>query len=199
MMIRPCVLSFAVVVACTSARPARAQAVSSNSATVAVATQTASASATDPAPHMKVQVLSRNNQETTYAVIFGKGDEVMGGLTEFAQRNHLAASRITGIGGIDDATLGFFDRPRKMHRPMIVKQPAEVLSLLGDIALYQGKPVVHLHIVLGFADGTAHGGHLLEAHVWPTMEVIVTEYPHAMHKTLDAESGAALIDPSKTP
>jgi hypothetical protein len=150
-----------------------------------------------PAPHMKVQVLNRSSQQTTYAVIFGRGDEVMGGLTAFAQEKHLGASRITGIGGIEDATVGFLDRPGKAHRPMQINQQSEVLSMLGDIALFHGKPVVHIHMVLGFPDGSAHGGHLLKAHVWPTMEVIVTEYPNAMHKKLDAETGMAFIDPSE--
>ena len=153
----------------------------------------------DPAPHMKVQILSQSPQETTYAVIFGKGDELMAGLIRFAQEKHLGASRITGIGGIEDATIGFFELAQKRHRPMLINQQSEVLSLLGDIALFHGKPVVHLHMVVGFPDGSAHGGHLLSAHVWPTMEVIVTEYQSAaMHKKLDAETGAALIDPSET-
>ncbi len=121
----------------------------------------------------------------------------MAGLTEFAQKNHLGASRITGIGGIDDATVGWFDRQRNMHVPIQIHQQSEVLSLLGDIALLHGKPVVHLHMVVGYPDGSTHGGHLLKARVWPTMEVIITDYPNTMHKKLDAETGAALIEPSE--
>ncbi len=146
---------------------------------------------------MKVQVLSRHSQQTTYAVIFGKGDEVMAGLNRFAQEKHLASARITGIGGIEDATVGYMYRHEKAHRPIPINQQCEVLSMLGDIALYQGKPVVHIHMVVGFPDGSAHGGHLLKAHVWPTMEIIVTEYANAMHKKLDAETGMAFIDPSE--
>lgn len=148
------------------------------------------------APHMKVQLLNRSPQETTYAVIFGKGDEVLAGLTEFAEEKHLGASRITGIGAIESATLGWLDPQRKMYRLIPIDHQAEVLSLLGDIALYHGKPVIHAHLVAGYPDGTVHGGHLIEAHVWPTLEVIVTEYPNAMHKQMDPESGMALIDPA---
>jgi nucleoside phosphorylase len=50
----------------------------------------------------------------------------------------------------------------------------ELLSLIGDVALKDGKPVVHAHAVIGKKDGTAHGGHLLEAHIRPTCEVILT-------------------------
>ena len=181
MMIRSRILHFALAIVCVSASSTYAQ--------------TGHELQKNLAPRMKVQVLSRNSEEITYAVIFGKGDEVIAGLTEFAQKNHLGASRITGIGGIEDATVGSFDRQQSKHLPIQIHQQSEVLSLLGDIALFHGKPVVHLHMVVGFPDGSAHGGHLLEAHVWPTMEVIVTDYPNTMHKKLDAESGAALIEP----
>jgi hypothetical protein len=51
-------------------------------------------------------------------------------------------------------------------------------------------------MVVGFGDGTAHGGHLLQAHVWPTLEVIVTSYPRPLYKKFDSEKGIAVIDPS---
>jgi predicted DNA-binding protein with PD1-like motif len=47
--------------------------------------------------------------------------------------------------------------------------------------------------VIGKADGTAHGGHLLEAHVRPTLEVIVTESPAHLHRRSDPETGLALL------
>jgi predicted DNA-binding protein with PD1-like motif len=68
-----------------------------------------------------------------------------------------------------------------------------VLSLIGDIALRDGEPQVHAHMVVGRADGTAHGGHLLEARVRPTCELILTESPIRLQKKLDPESGIALI------
>lgn len=148
------------------------------------------------APNMKVQVLNQSGQETTYAVIFGKGDEVLAGLAQFAEEKHIAAARITGIGAIQSATLGWLDPQRKMYRLIPIASQSEVLSLLGDIALLHGQPVIHAHMVVGYPGGSVHGGHLIEAHVWPTLEVIVTAYPNAMRKQMDPESGMALIDPS---
>lgn len=147
------------------------------------------------APHMQFQVLQRSGQQTTYAVIFGTGDELLAGLTEFAEAQHVRAARITGIGAVENATLGWFDPKVRLYRTIAVSQQAEVLSLLGDIALYRGKPVVHAHVVVGYPDGSAHGGHLIEAHVRPTLEVIVTAYPNALQKKLDSATGLALIDP----
>jgi predicted DNA-binding protein with PD1-like motif len=70
----------------------------------------------------------------------------------------------------------------------------EVLSLVGDIALDSQQPRVHAHVVVGKADGTAHGGHLLEAHVWPTLEVVLTKTPDTLRKRFDPETGLTLID-----
>ena len=47
--------------------------------------------------------------------------------------------------------------------------------VVGDIAIGpDGKPSVHVHAVLGRRDGTAMAGHLQEARVRPTLEIIVT-------------------------
>jgi uncharacterized protein len=69
----------------------------------------------------------------------------------------------------------------------------ELLSLIGDIALRDGEPQVHAHVVVGRSDGNAHGGHLLEARARSTCELILTESPIHLQKKLDPESGIALI------
>jgi predicted DNA-binding protein with PD1-like motif len=73
-------------------------------------------------------------------------------------------------------------------------EQVEVVSLLGDVALGpDGKPALHPHVVVSLADGRAMGGHLLEAHVRPTLEVVLTESPRHLHKRKDPDSGLALI------
>jgi predicted DNA-binding protein with PD1-like motif len=89
--------------------------------------------------------------------------------------------------------LGFFDLKAKDYRPIPVEEQVEVLSLLGDVALEDGKPKVHAHVVVGDSRGNARGGHLLKAHVRATLEVIVTEAPVHLHRRHDPESGLALI------
>jgi hypothetical protein len=77
-----------------------------------------------------------------------------------------------------------------------VREQVEVAAMVGDIALSpSGEPALHAHLVLGKRDGTAMAGHLGEAHVRPTLEVIVTESPAHLHKVKDATTGLALIRP----
>jgi predicted DNA-binding protein with PD1-like motif len=132
--------------------------------------------------------------EKTFALIFDEGDEVMTGLLSFAQEQKLTASHFTAIGAFERATLGYFDRAQKDYEKIRIDEQVEVLSLIGDIATDDdGGPKVHAHVVVGKRDGTAHGGHLLEAHVWPTLEVILTESPEHLRRRMNAEVGLALI------
>jgi hypothetical protein len=129
----------------------------------------------------------------TYALIFDKGDEVMGGLSDFAKRERLSGSHFTAIGALSGVTLGYFDRARKDYKKIPLEEQVEVLTLIGDIALDQGEPKVHAHIVVGKSDGSAHGGHLIEARVWPTLELILVESPAHLRRETDKETGLALI------
>ena len=147
---------------------------------------------------MKSQLLN-DDQEKTYALIFEKGDEVMDGLTKFAKKAGLSGAHFTAIGAFSAATLGYFERERRDYKQIPVHEQVEVLSLIGDVALSEGKPQVHAHVVVGTSDGSTRGGHLLKATVWPTLEVIVTESPRHLRKVHDPETGLALIQPQSKP
>ncbi len=133
----------------------------------------------------------------TYAVVFETGDEVASGLAQFAGEQRLTASHFTAIGAFQDVVLGYFDWAKKDYKRIPVNEQVEVLSLVGDVALDQGKPKVHAHVVVGTSDGAARGGHLLEAHVRPTLEVILTEAAGELRKSYDPLSKLDLIDPAK--
>ncbi|MGN6359453.1 MAG: PPC domain-containing DNA-binding protein [Thermomicrobiales bacterium] len=143
---------------------------------------------------MKAKLL-QDQGEKIYAVVFDKDDECMAGLLQFATEKGLDSAELTAVGAFSRATLGYFDRQQKEYQKIPIAEQVEVLSLLGNIALDKGKPKVHAHTVVGKADGTTRGGHVLEGYVWPTLEVIVTETPRQLRRRMDAESGLALIDP----
>jgi predicted DNA-binding protein with PD1-like motif len=142
---------------------------------------------------MKAKLLSQG-QPKTYAVIFDTGDEVASGLLAFAREQRLSGSHLTAIGAFRDVTLGYFDWQTKDYKKILVREQVEVLSLVGDIALKEdGTPQLHAHVVVGKSDGSAWGGHLVEAHVRPTLEVIVVESPEHLRRKHDPETGLALI------
>ena len=141
---------------------------------------------------MRAKVLSEKG-ERSYALVFETGDEALALLARFAIEHEVTAARFTAIGAFSDAVIGYFDWQSKDYLRITVREQVEVLSLVGDVALADGKPKIHAHVVLGKRDGSAHGGHLLEGRVRPTLEVVLTESPAHLVRRHDAESGLALI------
>ena len=124
------------------------------------------------APGMQVRKINVDSAgKRTYAVVFAKGDEVLSGLTAFATQEKITAGFFTGIGAFSRAKFGWFGAAQKAYRDIVVDQQVELVSLIGDIGLVDGKPQVHTHGSVGLPDGTLGGGHLLEAFIHPTVEV----------------------------
>ena len=128
------------------------------------------------APGMQARVIAGGNgMPRTFALIFAKGDEVMSGLTDWASRENIASAHLQGIGAFSSALLGWFDKDRKEYRHIPIDEIVECLSLLGDVGVVEGKRTLHVHASVGLPDGTVKGGHMLSAHVFPTLELFATE------------------------
>ncbi len=143
---------------------------------------------------MRSKVLN-DTGERTYALVFDTGEEPMSALTRFAEEHNIAAARFTAIGAFSDVVVAYFDWDKKDYLRIPIREQVEVLALVGDVAFSEKEkqPKIHAHVVLGKRDGTAHGGHLLEARVRPTLEVVLTESASYLARRYDPQSGLALI------
>jgi predicted DNA-binding protein with PD1-like motif len=148
------------------------------------------------APGLQTKLLSDVNGVKTYALIFAKGDEVLSGLTDFVAQQQVQAASFSAVGAFQKATTGWFDPQKKLYRLNRVQGPIELVSLLGDVALFEGKPVIHGHMSVGHPDGHVEGGHLIEGYVFPTVELLLTVYPTPLYKKTDPETDLKLIDPA---
>lgn len=130
----------------------------------------------------------------TFVLVFETDDELAQGLEQFASEQKLASASFKAIGALSSVRLGWLNWETKQYEPSVsLDEQLELLSLIGDVAMKDGEPLVHAHAVVGKRDGTAHGGHLLQAHIRPTCEVVLTESPAHLRKEFDASAGIALI------
>lgn len=127
------------------------------------------------APKMKVDVLPASPSRS-FAVHFSAGDELMSGMTDFAEKNHLKLSEVRGLGGISSAVVSAYDPQKGAFKRFNIDQKGELVSLQGEITVQDGKPQFHAHVVFVLVDGTVHGGHLVEAHINPIANLFVNEY-----------------------
>jgi len=87
-----------------------------------------------------------------FALIFETGDEVGSGLLDFARKNEIKTAFFVGVGACRKVTLGYFDPEKKEYEKRSVNEQVEVMSLIGNIAMYENEPKIHAHIVIGKAD-----------------------------------------------
>jgi predicted DNA-binding protein with PD1-like motif len=142
---------------------------------------------------MKHRLLHEVDGLRTFVVVMDKGDDAAAELARFAREQGVTGAGLTAVGACREATLAYFDPETMSYQDIPVTEQAEVLSLLGDIAVHGSDQAVHAHAVLGLRDGSTVGGRLQRAVVWPTLEVIVTESPAHLRKRVDPETGLALI------
>ena len=144
---------------------------------------------------MKSKLVAESADERTFVLILDPGEEAFSTITGFAERERVGAASLTALGAFSKAAVGWFDLGNKTYRKIPVAQQCEVLSGIGDIALGDdGKPSLHMHVVLGLSDGSTRGGHLLEGTVLPTLEVTLVETPAHLRRKKCPELGIALID-----
>jgi uncharacterized protein len=144
------------------------------------------------------RLLTDHHGTRTFVLALEAGDRVIEAIRGFAAEHDLAASEFTAIGALASARLAFFDWETKDYSDIPVDEQVEIASLNGRITRPEGgdgDPHLHVHCVLSRADGSAIAGHLMEAEVRPTAEVLVTDSPTELHRRIDLESGLAVIDP----
>jgi predicted DNA-binding protein with PD1-like motif len=143
---------------------------------------------------VRSKLLDESDGRRTYMLVFDVGDEVTKGLLEFAAEAHLEGSHFTAVGAFQDVVLGWFDWDAKEYRPNPIPEQVEVVSFAGNVALApNGEPGLQAHVAVAKRDGSAWGGHLLEAHVRPTLEVVPTESPTHLRRKVDPRYGIAFI------
>jgi predicted DNA-binding protein with PD1-like motif len=131
---------------------------------------------------------------STYLVRLDAGDKVMASLTSLCERDRIGAGVFSGLGAVSEAEIGYFDTSSKDYSTITIWGPAEVVSLLGNVSVKDGRPFLHAHIALADRTYGVRGGHLKEAVVAATVEVTLTRFFEEIGRTKDAGSGVDILD-----
>lgn len=103
------------------------------------------------------------------------GSDLFDAMTELVQKENIRLGRISGIGATTHAVVAFYDQNTKKYNPLEFPGGMEILNLQGNVSLRDGKPFVHIHVVLGDPQGNVFGGHLLQGTKLFACEVTVDE------------------------
>ena len=141
-----------------------------------------------------MQIKSVDNDQKSFLVVLAAGEELIESLLAFADQH--ADGRyvnFTGVGAISGAHLLAFDFDKGRYEDSVVlDEQAEIAALTGNIGQFEGKPLVHAHLVIGRLNGSALGGHVQQAHIRPTCEIILRIHDQRAVKEIDPQWNAPL-------
>jgi predicted DNA-binding protein with PD1-like motif len=143
----------------------------------------------------RAKLLSEHDHKREIQLVFEPHAAIMATLSDFILANGFKAADFTALGAATDAVIGYYDPAARDYRRTSLRQQMEIVSLIGDAAPTNGGAGLHAHIGLGFADGTLHGGHLFEAHAFPTLEMFLIASPTALQRRHDDAFNADLLVP----
>jgi predicted DNA-binding protein with PD1-like motif len=99
------------------------------------------------------------------------GDEIHASIQKTCRIEGVSGAAITsGIGRVRDTDIGFLGDDSVYHR-IVLEDACELLSMQGNVAVLDGAPFTHIHIVLSDDEHTVHGGHLFATTVHVVAEI----------------------------
>ena len=130
-----------------------------------------------------------SQQGDTYVLRFEDEEAFPDRFLDFLSGDSIVAGAFTGIGAMMWSRISFFDIESRQYQDRDIDEQVEVLALTGNVAMFDGEPLVHAHVTLGRRDGSALGGHLKQGIVRPTLEVTLQELPEPVDRALDPKYG----------
>lgn len=104
-----------------------------------------------------------------------KGEDLLQTLEAFCLHHGIECGIIQGIGALDQATFGIYNHKTKKYNKIVKKEDLEMLSLAGDISLFDDRPMTHSHIILSDMEGKSWGGHLMAGTKVYSAEIFIQE------------------------
>ncbi len=133
-------------------------------------------------------------QGSFYVLRFEDGELFHERFLEFLTAEEIGGGSFTGLGAVRRATVAIFDADAKEYLDIELDEQLEVLALVGNVAIYEGKPLVHAHATLSRPDGSTLGGHLRQCEVRPLLELSLSVLPEPLNRRLDPKYGLPALD-----
>lgn len=128
-----------------------------------------------------------------WVIRLDKGDEIMASLRDFCLNHDIRGASFMAFGAVENVRLGCYMPTERAYWRHTVERQVEVVSLLGNIGWFEGRPVIHAHAAVGDYSQQTFSGHLEDARVNPTLEVFLTDLGAELIRESDEESGLKVL------
>lgn len=122
-----------------------------------------------------------------------KGEDIVESIKELAKKEKIRLGSVSGLGAVNKARVGLFNVDTKEYHSVDLSGDMEIVSLTGNISEMNGEVYLHLHIALGDSEYNVKGGHLNQAIISATGEIIIDVIDGAVERELNEDVGLNLI------
>jgi predicted DNA-binding protein with PD1-like motif len=117
------------------------------------------------------------------------GQELLTSVADYCRGHNLTSGIVIGIiGSVEKARLNFLMELPGKYQSFDYAGPLEIVCAQGSVALKDDSTIIHIHIQLSGQD-ICRGGHLAEAKVFSTAEVVIAELDYQLRRQLDSYTG----------
>ena len=129
----------------------------------------------------------------TWMVRIDRGEEIIESLKALCEKESIRLASVSALGACDRVTACVYDMENKVYHRQTLTGFMEMASLTGTVTEKDGEPYLHLHGAFCGKDLVAHGGHVMEAVVSATCEMVLTEIPGHVGRKLEESTGLNLF------
>ena len=122
-----------------------------------------------------------------------RGEEIHAQLKELALREQIRLAEVSALGAVNDFTVGVFKTDERKYYANHFTGSFEIVSLTGTITTQDGAYYAHLHMSAGNDKGEVFGGHLNEAIVSATCEMVVNVIDGTVERAFSEDVGLNLM------
>ncbi len=131
----------------------------------------------------------KNIDDTRILVRLDPGDEVVTSLEAVAQKENIELAMVQGLGALNRVVMGVYDIAAQEFKATTLEGALEMISVTGTLDTMEAEHYSHFHIAVGDEHGRAYGGHLKEAVISATGEIIVTKLPGKIDRVKSEVTG----------
>jgi predicted DNA-binding protein with PD1-like motif len=117
------------------------------------------------------------------------GQELYSEISGYCRGNNLTSGVVLGIiGSLQSARLSFIQELPARYDSLDYSGPLEIVCAQGSVALKDGEIVIHIHMQISLQE-MSRGGHLDEAVIFSTAEVVIGELDYQLSRQTDSYTG----------
>ena len=129
-------------------------------------------------------------------MVMGKGafgGDLLEEITGVCRAAGVTLGRVEALGAVQKARVGYYNQNTRKYEFLEFDRHMEIASLVGNVSLKDGEPMVHAHVTLSDDEGSAFGGHLAPGTVIFACEFIIQQLEgQTLERGFDEETGLPL-------